>query len=270
VSSDGYNLIGFGELSYVFDSPGDVTNVSDPGLSPLADNGGPTLTHSLMPSSPAVDSGDPTLVVGSDAPEFDQRGIPFQRIVGERMDKGALERIPDPSIDGDFNDDGVYDCDDIDALVFALASLTTDRAFDLTGDGIIDDADLDAWLSEAGEANLGPNLTYLPGDANLDGRVDVADFNIWNAHKFSLLTVLPGWCQGNFNADSLVDVRDFNVWNANRFQGTTFPALAAPRLHDRDAIRHAHADGNELQNRLRRVNAYVSDPVVISEPLLML
>ena len=30
---------------------------ADPGLLPLADNGGPTLTHALQPDSPALDMG---------------------------------------------------------------------------------------------------------------------------------------------------------------------------------------------------------------------
>lgn len=53
--SDGYNVIGDGNATGAFDQPGDVTGVSDPGLGPLADNGGPTFTHALLPGSPAVD-----------------------------------------------------------------------------------------------------------------------------------------------------------------------------------------------------------------------
>jgi hypothetical protein len=40
----------------------------DPLLGPLADNGGPTFTHALLPGSPAIDHGDPG------APPTDQRG----------------------------------------------------------------------------------------------------------------------------------------------------------------------------------------------------
>ena len=36
----------------------------DPLLGPLADNGGPTLTHALLPGSPAINAGDPTAVAG--------------------------------------------------------------------------------------------------------------------------------------------------------------------------------------------------------------
>ncbi|QDT00818.1 choice-of-anchor Q domain-containing protein [Adhaeretor mobilis] len=64
-------------------------------LAPLADNGGPTLTHALLADSPAIDAGDPNLLF--DANEFDQRGAPFFRVfddpaVGTGQDMGAYER----------------------------------------------------------------------------------------------------------------------------------------------------------------------------------
>jgi HYR domain len=53
-------------------------------LGPLQDNGGPTLTHALLPGSPAIDAGDNT-----DAPLMDQRGVP--RPQGAAVDIGAFE-----------------------------------------------------------------------------------------------------------------------------------------------------------------------------------
>ncbi|MEM7313334.1 MAG: PEP-CTERM sorting domain-containing protein, partial [Planctomycetota bacterium] len=50
-------------------------------------------------------------------------------------------------IDGDFNDDGAYDCADIDALVGAIASGAAGTDFDLTGDGVQDIADVQACLA---------------------------------------------------------------------------------------------------------------------------
>jgi hypothetical protein len=64
----------------------------DPLVSPLADNGGPTSTHALLPGSPAVDSGMPDIVAGQDGvPAYDQRGPGFPRIAGPRVDMGAFE-----------------------------------------------------------------------------------------------------------------------------------------------------------------------------------
>jgi len=67
---------------------GTVHGVIDPLLAGLADNGGSTLTHALLPGSPAIDAGDPLI---ANPPEFDQRGVGFPRVAGGRIDIGAFE-----------------------------------------------------------------------------------------------------------------------------------------------------------------------------------
>jgi hypothetical protein len=54
--SDGDNLIGDGNATGAFNQGGDQTGVADPGLGPLADNGGPTQTHAPLAGSPAIDA----------------------------------------------------------------------------------------------------------------------------------------------------------------------------------------------------------------------
>lgn len=68
-------------------APGD-TLAGDPMLSPLADNGGPTWTHSPLPASPLIDAGNNVEVV-----EFDQRGPGFPRAIGAAVDIGAIEFV---------------------------------------------------------------------------------------------------------------------------------------------------------------------------------
>jgi predicted outer membrane repeat protein len=58
----------------------------DPQLGPLADNGGPTLTHMPLPGSPVIDAGDPAY---TPPPAVDQRGLP--RLVGAAVDMGSVE-----------------------------------------------------------------------------------------------------------------------------------------------------------------------------------
>ena len=102
-------------------------------------------------------------------------------------------------------------------LVGVIAAGTNEASFDMTGDGLVDLADRDAWLTVAGAANNASGGAYLLGDADLDGFVDTSDFNIWNNNKF---TNVAEWCQGDFNADGVVDTSDFNIWNNNKFQSS--------------------------------------------------
>jgi hypothetical protein len=62
---------------------------SDPMLGPLQDNGGPTFTMALLPSSPAIGAGTLT-----NAPEWDQRGPGYPRVVNGLIDIGAFEHQP--------------------------------------------------------------------------------------------------------------------------------------------------------------------------------
>jgi parallel beta-helix repeat protein len=72
-------------------------NPIDPLLGPLANNGGPTLTHMLLPGSIAIDAGDPALSAGQGTtPLFDQRGTGFSRIAAGRIDIGAIEAGSSP------------------------------------------------------------------------------------------------------------------------------------------------------------------------------
>ncbi len=129
---------------------------------------------------------------------------------------------------GDFDGNGVYDCVDVDALVAEIAAGTNNPLYDLDVDGLVDGGDLTRWLAEAGTANPSIGSSYLVGDADLSGAVDVSDFNIWNSNKF---TATAAWCSGDFNADGSVDVSDFNAWNSNKFEfagsGALVPEPAA-------------------------------------------
>ena len=72
---------------------GNLINV-DPLLGPLGDHGGTTPTHGLLPASPAIDASYTEIVAG--VPPIDQRGEP--RIIGSRVDIGAFESQPPPSM----------------------------------------------------------------------------------------------------------------------------------------------------------------------------
>jgi hypothetical protein len=84
LASSGFNLFGnsSGGSGY---APTDILDVVAL-LGPLADNGGPTQTRALLSGSPAINAGD-----NADAPEWDQRGPGFPRIVDGQIDIGAFE-----------------------------------------------------------------------------------------------------------------------------------------------------------------------------------
>ena len=123
----------------------------------------------------------------------------------------------------DFNGDGTADCCGCGRLVAEIVAGTNDPTYDMNGDGSVDTVDLQQWLVDAGNQEIG--APYLAGDANLDGVVDVSDFNVWNGNKF---TYRPGWCAGDFNADGVVDVPDFNSWNGNKFTSSQPAAVPEP------------------------------------------
>ena len=87
-NSMGHNLIGATNGAGGFGAPGDLLGVTNsplnPQISPLANNGGPTLTIALAWNSPAIDAG---AAVGG--PAVDQRGV--ARPQGRGVDIGAYE-----------------------------------------------------------------------------------------------------------------------------------------------------------------------------------
>lgn len=96
VAAEGHNLVRDAE-GCSFESAETGLTGTDPGLAPLADNGGPTLTHALAPGSAAVDAG------GACEPR-DQRGHgrPADGNGDGRpaCDVGAFEMVLESTADG--------------------------------------------------------------------------------------------------------------------------------------------------------------------------
>jgi hypothetical protein len=134
----------------------------DPKLGPLVYNGGPVfldgsrlLTRALLPGSPAINAGDPSAVGGvGSVPVNDERGAPFGRVFGGRIDMGAVECQPNP-LPGDFNFNGVVDAADYSVWRDTLGS-TTDLWADATGTGGVNQLDYEVWKENFG-ATLPPS-----------------------------------------------------------------------------------------------------------------
>jgi hypothetical protein len=151
---------------------GPVHGVIDPLLGPLADNGGfmlpdgsHILTHALLPGSPAIDAGDPSAVAGlNEVPANDERGAPFTRVFGGRIDLGAVESQPNP-LPGDYNFDGVVDAADYTVWRDSSGSgvAVSGSGADGNGDGVVDELDYGVWRT-----NYGTTLPVAGGAAGVD------------------------------------------------------------------------------------------------------
>jgi len=107
--SMGYNIVGNNADAVIISQPTDQIGTPaapiDPLLGPLADNGGPTLTHALQTGSPAIDRGDPA-ALPQDQRGYGRVGVP---------DVGAFE---------------------FGGVATTLANIST-RAFVQTGDNVM-------------------------------------------------------------------------------------------------------------------------------------
>ncbi len=132
---------------------GDQTSV-DPMLGPLDDNGGPTRTHALAPTSPAVDTGSDVVCQA-----LDQRGFPRptdgDNDGNARCDVGAFERgsvTEDCDNGSDDNGNGLVDCLDFDCAGDPTCDERCTNCIDDDGDGAVDrdDADCASRIDGAG------------------------------------------------------------------------------------------------------------------------
>lgn len=147
-----YNLLGATFASRVTASTGqgNLLNV-DATLGPLADNGGPTQTHALLPGSLAIDGGSPVDLL------FDQRGGPYVRAAGEAATTLAMPDI------------GAYEAQGSVTVVYG----------DYNRDGRVDAADYSVWRDSVGARGT----QRLSGaDGTGDGNVTAEDYAVWRAH----------------------------------------------------------------------------------------
>jgi CSLREA domain-containing protein len=100
--SAGHNLDSDGTCGLTED--GDISE-GNANLGPLADNGGPTLTHALLEGSDAIDAGDDAVCADEPVNGMDQRGA--FRPHGEACDIGAFEFGAVIPLWGDIDCDGV-------------------------------------------------------------------------------------------------------------------------------------------------------------------
>lgn len=192
------------------------------GLAPLADNGGPTLTHAISPTSPAFNAGNNTAAA---ALTTDQRGL--SRLVGGVVDIGAFEYQAIVVSTLTDENDGNYAAGDVslrEAIALAGASLGADRIEFAAG--------LAGTITLASRLEIGAGFL---GDLEIDGPgKDVLTVDVDGNDDYALL-VAPG--TGSTIA-SLV-VRDLALTGADEaavsVDATLAPiavTLSGVRIHD--------------------------------------
>ncbi len=133
-----------------------------------------------------------------------------------------LYRFDDPpgGEGGDFDNNGTYDCADIDLLYSGLGG--ADTTYDLNQDGAVDADDVVAWRAEAG-TELGFAGPIPAGDVDLSGVVDAGDLN---QVGLNWQVAATSWCAGDLNHDGTVDASDLNALGVS-WQSDVRPAAAA-------------------------------------------
>lgn len=190
ITSYGYNLIGnntgCGFVPTTGDQIGTDTNPIDPLIGPLAQIGGDTPTHALLPGSPAIDAGICTDSHGITI-TTDQRDIPrpFDGDIDGTADCdiGAYERdtsapsfVSEPNKVAQTGSTYTYDAIAVDPSPYEILTITAPI--------------LPAWLSF---------VDHGDGTATLGGNPIVSDAG---DHKVSLLVM---------NSAALTDTQDFTV-----------------------------------------------------------
>ncbi len=150
---------------------GPVNGEIDPRLAPLDYYGGVTPTRAPYSDSPIINAGTlaPVEFVDVGVLQGDQRGVPYLRKYGARVDMGAVEWHPNSYLPGDYNNDSVVNAADFTVWRDQLSNEGTSPTADGNGDGVIDELDYNTWRFAYGKSghDLGVNVPFPPATETL-------------------------------------------------------------------------------------------------------
>ena len=91
-------------------------------------------------------------------------GFPFETITTEQNRTAVMERVlrffdVQSFVPGDFDDDGDFDCRDVDELSLAIANGSSNSRYDVDGSGAVNMLDLFEWVVNIKGTLLGTALT---------------------------------------------------------------------------------------------------------------
>lgn len=247
VTSNGYTLIGDSTGAVITGGVGDLLDAaaSPLNLDVLADNGGATFTHLPLPGSVAIDAGNPSHSI-SDEPLWDQRGEPYARAQGRRLDIGAAESSGG-YLDLTLTQQGHGTPPNAAHVITAVVELRPlgggpailSEPYSTNTSGVVTLGDLPIgthtlWvkgthtlaltqpvtLSQGG--NTAATSALREGDADDNNVVNIIDFSVLAA-AFGRASETPGFDpRADFNEDDFINITDFSLLALN------FGQLGAP------------------------------------------
>jgi len=151
VTGSGNLIRSQGDFQYI------TVSTDDPLLEPLANNGGPVMTHALTANSPALNLGNNTQGL-----TFDARGAGFARVVGGVVDIGAyeLQNAAGSALSGDYN--GNQAVDGADYVVWRKtfgSSVPKFSGADGDGSTFVDSGDYQVWRQNYGASGAGTSAS---------------------------------------------------------------------------------------------------------------
>jgi VCBS repeat-containing protein/predicted outer membrane repeat protein len=206
LTSQGYNLSS--DSSCPFSQTGDQNN-TNPNLGPLANHGGPTLTHFLLPFSPAIDTIPSNTNNCGTTLVNDQRGL--IRPVDVTCDKGSVELdtnyVPTAAPETyNLNEDsslnvsspGVLSNDmdgDWDSLTTQLDTTTTDGILTLNGNGsfnyipVANFCGMDSFTYHAKDGQANSNVTTVTLNVSCINDTPIVGNDVYETLEDTVLNV---------------------------------------------------------------------------------
>jgi hypothetical protein len=123
-------------------------------------------------------------------------------------------------VSGDFDGSGALDAADIDDLTRQSASKTNPAGYDLSGDALVDEADVRAWVKDLFGSWI--------GDANLDRQFNSSDLVTVLASGTYEADVEAVWTTGDFNGDGRTNSTDLVAALADGGYELGAPVAAVP------------------------------------------
>lgn len=152
---------------------------------------------------------------------FDLADVGLSWIQYVRIDNFRTSATATPEIDavadvapvgwqlGDIDKDLALTVRDIELMQMHLNDADYDAGYDVTGDGKLEIADIDTWVTDL--------FGTAKGDANLDGQVNIGDLTLLAAN----FGQSGRWSSGDFSHDGVVNIGDLTLL-ASSFGFTTY------------------------------------------------